>query len=156
MWVLRGPVLGSDWGASGDSSCCVSGLCHCSICQCGLKWWGVADGAFSWPRCSMTDSSPGEVHRGLVRSVFQWWCPPGTGRGCFLPHGSGGSEELSGLEAMRVAALNVGGKQLAVMVKRGRQNVHQWKKTNWPSLNSRLSSWFGQRFTTSVTCSAFL
>lgn len=27
---------------------------------------------------------------------------------------------------------------------------------NRPSLNSRLSSWFGQRFTTSVTCSAFL
>lgn len=83
-------------------------VCHCSICQCGRRWWGVADRAFS---STMTDGSPGEVRRELKRSVFQWWSPPHTGRGCFPPHGSGGSEERSDLEATWAASLNVHSKQ---------------------------------------------
>lgn len=115
------------------------------LCQCEQRYWGLADGAFSWPRSMMTDSSPGEVRRAPARSVVLLWCPPRTGRGCFPPRGSSGSEGQSGLEATRVVSLNANNDHWGVTVGK-----------NLPSLNSRLSSWFGQRFTTSVTCSAFL
>ena len=118
-------------------------------------WWGVADRALSWPRRSMIDSSPGEVHREPIHSVSQWWSPPHTGRGCFPPHGSDGSEELSDLEAIWVVLLSVDSNRWLLKWNTS-ENFFFNESKYWPSLNSRLSSWFGQRFTTSVTCSAFL
>lgn len=104
----------------------------------------------AWIPCRLMDSSPGEAHKEPGRSVSQWWCPPRTGHGCFPPRGSGGSAALSDLEATRVVWSNGNNKQ-----RRPKWNTRRWD-FDWPSLNSRLSSWFGQRFTTSVTCSAFL
>lgn len=119
--------------------------------QSKLGWGGVTDRAFSWPCSRIMDSSPGEVHKELTHSVFQWWSPPHTGHGCFPLRGSDGSEELSDLKATWVVRLNVDSKQWNMS-----EILFVHKSENWPSLNSRLSSWFGQRFTTSVTCSAFL
>lgn len=54
---------------------------------------------------SWRGSSPGGARRVPGHSDGPWWSPPRTGRGCCLPHGSSGLEELSDLDVVKTKVL---------------------------------------------------